>query len=176
MSAFRGEDRAIHYVLAGYVKDCLDSHLELSAAAKVIGWGKTFRITQLQMERIISSKGPKYSLAWCGALLREQHVSNHLPHRKSERIQHCNNQHKNTDEKCCEGTFNGVRWCDDDIEQFIFLHFFYLHLDIVSVTHCTVTSCGFIGQDLLSSTLVKLLNLSPPTTQKCWHARAQSLW
>lgn len=63
----------------------------------MIGRGKTFRITRLQMEGIISSKGPKYSSAWCGAPLREQHVSNHLPHRKSKRIQHCNNRHKNTD-------------------------------------------------------------------------------
>lgn len=39
---------------------------------------------------------------------------------------------------------------------FAFFFFFLLtgHLDILSVTHCIVTSCGFIG--LLSSTLVKL--------------------
>lgn len=138
----------------------------------MIGWGKTFRITWLQMERIISSKGPKYSLAWCGALLREQRVSHHLPHRKSKRIQHCNNRHKNIYERRFEGTFKGVRWRGDEIELFIFLHLFYLHLDFVCVTHCTATSCGFTVHGLLSSTLVKRLNLYSPRkpTQKCWHA------
>lgn len=34
--------------------------------------------------------------------------------------------------------------------------FFYLLLDILSVTYCILTSCVFIGQGLLSSTLVKL--------------------
>lgn len=33
------------------------------------------------------------------------------------------------------------------------------HLDIVSVSHHTETSCWFIGLGFLSSTLVKLLNL-----------------
>lgn len=134
----------------------------------MIGWGKTFRITRLQMERIISSKGPKYSWAWCGALLREQRVSHHLSHRKSKRIQHCYNRHKNMDEGRCEGTFKGVRWRSDKIEHFIFLHLFHLRWDFVHVPHCTVTSCGFIVHGLLSSTPVKRLNLyfSPTTNTK----------
>lgn len=37
-----------------------------------------------------------------------------------------------------------------------FIFFLTGHLGNFSVTHCTVTSCGFIGRGLLSSTLVKL--------------------
>lgn len=128
----------------------------------MIGWGKSFRITRLQMERIISSKGPKYGLARCGALLREQRVSHHLPHRKSKRIQHCNNRHKTMDERGCEGTFKGVMWRGDETEHFIFLHLFHFRLDFVRLTRCTLTIWGFIVLGLLSSTLVKRLNLYPP--------------
>lgn len=66
------------------------------------------------MERIISSKGQKYSLVWCRALLREWRVSNHLPPKKSKRIQRCKNEHKKWSgdewrrhEPCCRETFHG---------------------------------------------------------------------
>lgn len=125
----------------------------------MIGWGKPFRITRLQMERIISSKGQKPLQPDAEPLLREQRVSNHLPHRKSE-ASNTDITDIKTPLRDAEGTFDGVRWCDDDTERFIFLHFFIFlltgHLGNFSVTHCTVTSCGFIGQGLLSSTLVKL--------------------
>lgn len=64
-----------------------------------------------------------------------------------------------------------------------FIFFLTGHLGNFSVTHCTVTSCGFIGQGLLSSTLVKLSTplqrppdppppQSPPSTYTkmltCW--------
>lgn len=89
----------------------------------MIGWGKPFRITRLQMERIISSKGQKPLQPDAEPLLREQRVSNHLPHRKSE-ASNTDTTDIKTPLRDAEGTFDGVRWCDDNTEHFIFLHFF----------------------------------------------------
>lgn len=55
------------------------SLLEFSTADNVNGWRQTFRMTWLQMERIISSKAQKDSLVWCRTLLWEWRVSNNLP-------------------------------------------------------------------------------------------------
>lgn len=131
----------------------------------MIGRGKTFRITRLQMERIISSKGPKYSLAWCGALLREQRVSHHLPHRKSKRIQHCNNRHKTW---MREAVREHLKGSGDAVTKLSvsFSCIYFTYIWILSASPTAVTSCGFIVHGLLSSTLVINVSTSiPPTPQ-----------
>lgn len=98
----------MHYVPAGYVQSLFrlwapSSLLLLSTADKVSGRRQTFRITWLQMERIISSKAQKYSLAWCRVLLRELRVSNHLPQYHAVKI----NIKEYMNGRCCREMFHG---------------------------------------------------------------------